>query len=148
MNMQNKLYTAQFFSPLDDQLAASSSAVITEPGKSQILRNSWKDRTSGEVWTPGQERIPSHRQEKSRFPPPGRPPHITWARCLQYGIFPLASLGHLSGSAPSQLPYICSVAEYGRLDKVLDFIATTKNISITNILLLLNPKHSSYWEEN
>jgi len=32
--------------------------------------------------------------------------------------------------------------------QVLDFIATTENISVINILLLLNPKHSSYWEEN
>jgi len=32
--------------------------------------------------------------------------------------------------------------------KVLDFIATTENISVASILLLLNPKHSSYWEEN
>jgi len=31
--------------------------------------------------------------------------------------------------------------------KVLDFIATTKNITVINILLVLNPKHSSYWEE-
>ena len=28
------------------------------------------------------------------------------------------------------------------------FIATTENISVINIILLLNPKHSSYWEEN
>jgi len=34
------------------------------------------------------------------------------------------------------------------LEKVLDFIAITENISVINILLILNPKHSSYWEEN
>jgi len=28
--------------------------------------------------------------------------------------------------------------------KVLDFLATTENISVINILLLLNPKHGSY----
>ena len=33
-------------------------------------------------------------------------------------------------------------------EKVLDFLATTENISVTNILLSLNPKHSTYWEEN
>jgi len=32
--------------------------------------------------------------------------------------------------------------------KVLDVIATTENISVINVLLVLNPKHSSYWEEN
>jgi len=31
---------------------------------------------------------------------------------------------------------------------VLDFIATAKNISVINILPLLNPKYSSYWEGN
>jgi len=30
------------------------------------------------------------------------------------------------------------------LEEVLDFIGTTENISVISILLLLNPKHSSY----
>jgi len=55
-------------------------------------------------------------------------------------------LGCLPGYAPSQLLH--TLAEYGRLEKVLDFIATTENISVINILLALNPKHCSYWEEN
>jgi len=38
------------------------------------------------------------------------------------------------------------LAEYGRLEKILDFLATSENI--INILLILNPKHRSYWEEN
>jgi len=63
-------------------------------------------------------------------------------------MFPLASLGWLPGSAPSQLLHTCSIAEHGRLEKVLDFLATTENISVINTLLLLNPKHSSYWEED
>jgi len=33
-------------------------------------------------------------------------------------------------------------------EKVLDFIATTENISVINILPVSNPKHDSYWEEN
>jgi len=33
-------------------------------------------------------------------------------------------------------------------EKVLDFTASTENVSVSNILLVLNPKHSSYWEEN
>jgi len=36
----------------------------------------------------------------------------------------------------------------GDWKKVLDFTATTENVSIINILLVLNPKHGSYWEEN
>jgi len=59
----------------------------------------------------------------------------------------LASLGSLPGCAPSQLPHNCSLAEYGRLEKGLDFLATTRNISVINILLVLNPKHSRYGEE-
>jgi len=41
-----------------------------------------------------------------------------------------------------------SLAEHGRLEKVLDFLATTKTISVINTLLVLNPKYCSYWEEN
>jgi len=60
----------------------------------------------------------------------------------------LASLGYLPGYAPSQLLYTCSLDEHGKLKKVLDFLATAKNISVINSLLILNPKHISYWEEN
>jgi len=57
-------------------------------------------------------------------------------------------LGCLSVCAPSQLLRTHSSAEHGKLEKVLDFIATAENISVSNILLALNPKHSSYWKEN
>jgi len=57
-------------------------------------------------------------------------------------------LGDLPGCAPSQLLHTCSRAEYGKLGKVLDFIATPENISVINVLLILNPNHSSYWQEN
>jgi len=57
-------------------------------------------------------------------------------------------LGYLSGCAPSQLLHACSLAEHEKLQKVLDFIATTENISVVNILLVLNPKHSTYCEKN
>jgi len=56
----------------------------------------------------------------------------------------LASLGYLPGCAPSQLLHTCSLAEYEKLEKVLDFVATAENISVINILLVLNPKHSRY----
>jgi len=55
----------------------------------------------------------------------------------------IGQLGYLSGYAPSQLLHTCSLAKYEQLEKVLDFITTTKNISVINILLVLNPKHSS-----
>jgi len=54
----------------------------------------------------------------------------------------------LSVCAPSQLLHTCSSAEYEKGEKVLEFIATTKNVNVINIMLLLNPNHSSYWEEN
>jgi len=37
----------------------------------------------------------------------------------------------------------CSSAEYEKLEKFLDFIATTENISVINIPLVVNPNHSS-----
>jgi len=36
----------------------------------------------------------------------------------------------------------------GNWRKVLEFLAMTENISVINILLTLNAKHSNYWEEN
>jgi len=56
----------------------------------------------------------------------------------------IGQLGCLSVCAHSQLLHTCSLAEYGKLEKVLDFIPTTKNITVFNIFLELNPKHSSY----
>jgi len=56
----------------------------------------------------------------------------------------MAQLGWLPGCAP---PSSCTAA-HPRLEEVPDFIVTTENISVINILLVLNPKHSSYLEEN
>jgi len=56
-----------------------------------------------------------------------------WASCL--GVLPRSSC-------------TCLLAEYEKLEKVLDFLVTTENISVINILLLLNAKHNSYWEGN
>jgi len=60
----------------------------------------------------------------------------------------LASLGiHLAVFPPSS----CTPAHQLNMRnwaKVLDFLATIKNISVINIILVLNPKHSSYWEAN
>jgi len=57
-----------------------------------------------------------------------------WAGCL--ALLPPSSC------TPAHQP------KHGRLGKVLDFLATTKNIGVTDILLILNPKHSSYCEGN
>jgi len=57
-------------------------------------------------------------------------------------------LGWLSDYAPSQLLHSCSLAEYKKLERVLDFIATTKSFNAIKILPVLNPKHSSYCGEN
>jgi len=43
----------------------------------------------------------------------------------------------------SQLLHTCSLAEYEKLEIVLDSLATTENISVTNIILVLKPKDSS-----
>jgi len=64
------------------------------------------------------------------------------------GSISIGQLGYLSGYAPSQLLHACSLAEPWETGKVLDFSATTENISVINILLVLKPKHSSYWEES
>jgi len=52
--------------------------------------------------------------------------------------------GHLPGHARPQLLHTSSLAGEEKLEGVIDFIAVTKNISVANILLVLNPKHSSY----
>jgi len=88
--------------------------------------------------------IQTHENEKERFLPSSQPAFINSACRPWYGIFPLASLGYLSGCAPSQLLHTCSLEEQGSLERVLDFTARTQNISVIKILLLLNPKHSSY----
>jgi len=46
-------------------------------------------------------------------------------------------LGSLAGHAPSQLLHTCSLAGYEKLGKVLDFIATSENSRVINILLVL-----------
>jgi len=51
--------------------------------------------------------------------------------------------GYQSGYAPSHLLHTCSLAEYGRLEKVLESLATN-TIGVINILLVINPKHINY----
>jgi len=56
----------------------------------------------------------------------------------------IGQLGYLSGYAPSQLLYTCSLAESEKLEKVLNFTTTTENVNVINILLAINPNHSIY----
>jgi len=88
----------------------------------------------------------TRRAERDSCPWPAPIPKLSmmsmvWNICI-------GQLGSLSGCAPSQLLHTCSLAEYEKQEKVLDFIATTENICVINFLLVLNPKHSSYWEGN
>jgi len=57
----------------------------------------------------------------------------------------IGQLGYLSACAPS---HSCTPAHQLKLEKVLDFIGMTENINVFSIVVVLNPKHSSYWEEN
>jgi len=93
------------------------------------------------------------RKKKTTFLPPRPTPiHKLSMTSMVWNISTAAGniipLGELPGYAPSQLLHTCSVAEYGQLEEVLDFLAATENISVIYILLILNPKHSSYWEGN
>jgi len=87
------------------------------------------------------------REEKSIPAPSPTPIHKLSVMSMVWNIS-IGHLGYLSGCAPPQPLHTCSSAESEKLEKALDFIATTKNISVINILLALYPKHSSYWEEN
>ena len=150
MNMQNKLYIILYFSPPDDWFAVSPWAEIAKP------------RTQGFLWIfakllkkaklPENFELPDKRgfklTDKSRmFPAPCPTPiHKLSITSMVWNIS-IDQLGYLPVCAPSQLLHTCSLAEYEKLEKVLDFISTTENIGV-NTILVLNPEHSSCWEEN
>jgi len=83
--------------------------------------------------------------EKSREMPAPQPTpiHKLSMMSMVWNIY-VGQLGYLPGYAPSQTLHTCSLAEHEKLEKVLDFIAKTKNITVINIFLLLIPKHRSY----
>jgi len=87
------------------------------------------------------------RRRKRRSLPPIQPPFLNRAHRPWHGTFLLPSLGRWLAVPPQPL-HTCPSAEHGRLEKALDFTATTENVSATNILLVLNPNHGTYWEEN
>jgi len=111
-----------------------------------------KNQTLGEGQTPGKERIQTHGKEKEKktrkFPTPRPTPLYKLSMRSVVWNISIGQLGYMSCCAPPQLLHTCSFAEYDKLKKVFDFLATIENISVINILLVLNPKHSSYWEEN
>jgi len=66
------------------------------------------------------------------------PDNLTHKQSITFMVCNVISqLGYLSGCAPSQLLHTCSLAAYEKLEKVLDFIATTEKTSVINIVLLL-----------
>jgi len=121
--MQNKVYTIQFFSPPHDQSPSSNCGF---PRANKFCRCYWTHefcrtrQTHGKVRTHG-KKIPA---------PAGQPPFINWAWCPWYRIFISASLSQLPDCTPSHLQHTCSLAEHGRLEKVIDFLAMTKNINV------------------
>jgi len=83
------------------------------------------------------------RRAECLLPPRPTPIHEL-SMTSMVGYFSIGQLSYLPGYAPSQLLRTCSLAESKKLEEVLNFITTTKNISVINILLVLNPKHNSY----
>jgi len=78
MNVQNKLYTIQFFLPLDDWFAASPRAAVVEPGSRRFCEfckthkrdNSWK---RSNCWT---REDSNSWKKKERVLPPSQHPFI------------------------------------------------------------------------
>ena len=110
-------------------------------GISQISLNSW---ISHNLPTSRKKNKRPNSQEEKRDKKqllhPGLPWFINWTWFLWYEIFPLASWAWRAGYAPSHLLHTCSLAKHGRPEKILQFFATAKNISVVNILRVLNPK--------
>jgi len=96
-----------------------------------------------------QTREDSNSVKKKEQTPASWPTHFHKPIMMSWhGICPLASSALcLSVLLPSSCtpPHQLNMRNWR---KVLDFVATTANIRVINILLLLNLKHSSYWEKN
>jgi len=70
------------------------------------------------------------KNEKKRIPAPPCPtPIYKLNMTSMIWNISIGQLG-LAGHAPSQLLHTCSLAEYEKLKKVLDILATTENISV------------------
>jgi len=85
MNMQNKLYPIQFFSPPDDRFVTDPEQQLQSPKIPNFLKKfELRDKRGFE--------LPETRRADSSLPP-SQPPFINCAWHLWYGIFPLVSLG-------------------------------------------------------
>jgi len=148
MNMQNKLYTIQFsYHPMTgSHLVPKQRLQILERADFAIFMKFPKKTKLLEKFR--EEGMRTHRKEKKIAAPQPTTVYKLSMKSMVWNI----SIGQLGlavpGSSPSQLLHTSSLAEYGRQENVLDFLVTTENISVISILLVLNPKHSSYWEEN
>ena len=83
---------------------------------------------SQRILTLWQKRIWIHRNKKRRKIPPPRPAPVhklSMTSMLRTSF--IVQLVYLSGCAPFHLLHTCSLAEYEKLEKVLDFIATSEN---------------------
>ena len=128
MNIQKKRYRMQFFSTPDDWLHSQS------PGNGLgTCRFPGACRCCGFRQTHG-KKGQTHRKG---FLLPSQHTCTHGAHHPWYGIFPLPSLAGCLAVLP---PSSSSSAECEKLEKVLDFVATTENITVTSILLVLNPK--------
>ena len=149
MNMQNELYTIQFSHHLMTSLQQSPGSNHGTQN-SQILRVLQYSRTrpnSQISSAPGQERIQTYGKWEAKIPAPWKIP-ICIVIMRSYGMEYFhwtAWAGCLALLPPSSCPpaYQMSMGNW----KVFGFLATTTNISVINILLVLNPKHSTYWEQ-
>jgi len=122
--MQNKLYTTQFshYSMTDLQSVPEQRLWNSEIAHFlNFTKLSKKTKLMEKFKLAGQQRIQAHRKQKTKMDacPSGQTPFTIWPWHLWYAKFTLVSLFSLPGCAPSQLLHPYSLAEYGRLKKVL-----------------------------
>jgi len=87
------------------------------------------------------------KEDKRAFLPLSQPPTHKLSMTFMVWNISIGQLG-LSAWLGSCLAPAHHWLNTGDWKKVLDFLLTTKNISVINILLMVNPKYSTYWEEN
>jgi len=137
MNMQHKLYTIQS----SHHLVTDSQSVPKQwswNAELKIMQNSWKISNSRI-----REDSNSRKREEPILAPWPTPiykvygmEYFHWPGWLAAWLWSLPDPAHL---------LINWTWETGKSPWVIE---TTENISVTNILLILHSKHSSYWEKN
>jgi len=140
--MQTELYQYRF-----------ANHPATDPQSVPEQRHGVPNSQILQIWENSRERpnsqkefeLPEMRKRIASWLPPNS---LSLTENDLYGTEYFHRVARLSGYAPSQLPHTWLLAMYQKPEKALDFIATTKTVSIINIFLLLNLKHSSYREGN